>query len=51
MDPKRAANWLFLGQTTGLGLNSRSKRPTRTKKEVLGYPLHRRFRQLLGATA
>ena len=43
----RAANWIFLGRTTGRG-NSPSKRPNRPIKEVLGYPLHKRFRELLG---
>ena len=45
----RAANWLFLGLTTGRGKDAQSKRPNRPKKEVLGYPLTRRFRQLLCA--
>jgi hypothetical protein len=44
----RAANWSFLGLTAGLGKDSRSKRPNRSLKEVLGYPLRKDFRQLLG---
>lgn len=44
----RAANWLVLGRTTGRGKDDRSHRPNRSIKEVLGYPLSRRFRQLLG---
>jgi len=47
----RAANWLFLGLTTGRGKNARSKKPNRPRKEVLGLPLNRRFRQLLSALA
>ncbi len=43
----RAANWVLLGRTTGRGKDSTSKRPNRSIKEVLGYPLTRRFRQLL----
>lgn len=43
----RAANWVVLGRTTGRGKDSTSKRPNRSIKEVLGYPLTRRFRQLL----
>lgn len=43
----RAANWKLLGLTTGRGKASNSKRPNRPIKEVLGYPLHRNFRQLL----
>jgi hypothetical protein len=44
----RAANWVYLGLTTGRGKDSVSKRPNRSIKEVLGYPLHKRFRELLG---
>jgi uncharacterized protein DUF4338 len=43
----RAANWRSLGMTTGRGKASTSKRPNRTFKEVLGYPLTPRFRELL----
>lgn len=43
----RAANWVLLGRTTGRGKDSTSKRPNRSIKEVLGYPLTRRFRQFL----
>ncbi len=44
----RAANWLHLGYTTGRGKGSPTKRPTRSKKDVFGLPLTRRFRELLG---
>jgi len=43
----RAANWVLLGRTTGRGKNDQTNRPNRSIKEVLGYPLERRFRQLL----
>ena len=43
----RAANWRSLGMTTGRGKASTSKRPNRSFKEVLGYPLTPRFRELL----
>ncbi len=43
----RAANWVVLGRTTGRGKDSTSKRPNRSIKEVLGYPVWKRFRQLL----
>jgi hypothetical protein len=43
----RAANWKLLGLTTGRGKDSTSKRPNRSLKEVLGYPLTPDFRELL----
>ena len=43
----RAANWIFLGKTTGRGKQSNSYVPNRSIKEVLGYPLTKRFRELL----
>jgi len=43
----RAANWVALGLTTGRGKNDQTHRPNRSIKMVLGYPLTRRFRQLL----
>ena len=54
VDPQRfagtcylAANWVVLGRTTGRGKDSTSKRPNRSIKEVLGYPVWKRFRELL----
>ena len=44
----RAANWHFLGLTTGRGKDDQTMKPNRPKKEVLGYPLTRRFREILG---
>lgn len=46
----RAANWVVLGRTTGRGKDDHTNRPNRSVKEVLGYPLTRRFRQLLQGT-
>lgn len=43
----RAANWVVLGRTTGRGKNDHTNRPNRSLKEVLGYPLTPRFRELL----
>ncbi len=40
----RAANWQYLGLTTGLGKDSRDNVPNRSLKEVLGYPLTKDFR-------
>jgi hypothetical protein len=48
----RAANWKFLGRTTGRGKNDHTYKPNRPIKEVLGLPLTPRFRELLqGAEA
>ena len=43
----RAANWIVLGETTGRGKDDHTNRPNRSIKEVLGYPLTPRFRELL----
>jgi len=44
-----AANWTRLGQTTGRSRNDREHRLEVPVKNVFCYPLHRRFRELLGA--
>jgi hypothetical protein len=43
----RAANWIFLGHTTGRGKNDQTHRANRPLKEVLGYPLAHDFRKRL----
>ena len=43
----RAANWVHLGRTTGRGKDDQTHRPNRSIKDVLGYPLCPRFRELL----
>jgi len=43
----RAANWVVLGRTTGRGKDDQTRRPNRSIKDVLGYPLRRDFRRLL----
>ena len=43
----RAANWQWLGSTTGRGHNARTKKRTQPVKELFGLPLTARFRQLL----
>jgi len=43
-----AANWTKLGRTAGRGNNAPTKRPRVPVKEILGLPLSRRFRSLLG---
>jgi hypothetical protein len=47
----RAANWVLLGNTTGRGKQSNSHVPNRSIKQILGYPLTKRFRELLGRVA
>ncbi len=42
----RAANWVLLGRTTGRGKDDQTHRPNRSIKEVLGYLLTARFREL-----
>lgn len=44
-----AANWIALGLTTGIGHNAKVMKATQPKKEILGYPLRKDFRELLGA--
>lgn len=44
----RAANWILVGRTTGRGKDDLTHQPNRPVKEVWVYPVHRRFRQLLG---
>jgi hypothetical protein len=54
VDPERfrgtcyvAANWKLLGDTTGRGKDDQTNRPNRSIKQLLGYPLTPRFRELL----
>lgn len=43
----RAANWVYLGKTTGRGKNAQSHKPNRSMKAVWGYPLSKDFRNHL----
>ena len=43
----RAANWVYLGRTTGRGKDDHTNRPNRTLKDVYGLALHPRFGELL----
>jgi uncharacterized protein DUF4338 len=45
----RAANWTYLGMTTGRGKDDLTKRPNRSLKQVFGYALRKDFRRRLGA--
>ena len=43
----KAANWLYLGDTTGRGKDDKTNRPNRSIKAVYGYPLVKDFREKL----
>ncbi len=43
----KAANWKYLGLTTGRGKNDTTKKPNRSLKYVFGYPLARDFKKAL----
>lgn len=43
----KAANWIFLGETTGRGKNDQTNKPNRSIKAVWGYPLSKNFREVL----
>ena len=46
----KAANWIYLGKTTGRGKNDHTKKPNRSLKAVYGYPLIKEFRKKLGVS-
>ena len=43
----RAANWVYLGMTTGRGKDDQTRKPNRSLKEVWGYPVVQDFQQRL----
>jgi hypothetical protein len=43
----QAANWIYLGKTTGRGRLDQTHRQNRSLKDVYGYPLHKNFRGYL----
>jgi len=43
----KAANWIYLGQTTGRGKDDLTHKVNRSLKLVFGYPLRRDFREVL----
>ncbi len=43
----KAANWIYLGNTTGRGKNDQTNRVNRSIKAVWGYPLSMDFREVL----
>ena len=46
----RAANWQYLGLTTGRGKDDQTWKQNRSLKEVLGYPVCKDFREKLCGT-
>ena len=47
----KAANWVYLGDTTGRGKNDQTNKANRSIKAVWGYPLSKHFRTLLSSEA
>jgi hypothetical protein len=47
----RAANWIYLGLTTGRGKDDQTNRPNRSLKQLWVYPLRADFRRHLSAQA
>jgi hypothetical protein len=47
----QAANWIYVGDTTGRGKNDHTNKPNRSIKAVLGYPLTKDFRKRLTGRA
>ena len=43
----KAANWKCLGQTTGRGIKDKNRIVSLSRKDVLGYPLTKDFREKL----
>lgn len=43
----KAANWIYLGKTTGRGKADNTGKPNRSIKDVYGYPLRKDFRRVL----
>ncbi len=44
----KAANWIYLGQTTGRGKDDQTHKANRSLKAVWGYPLRREVQKVLG---
>ena len=47
----KAANWIYLGDTTGRGKNDHTNKANRSIKAVWGYPLNKHFRTMLSTEA
>lgn len=46
----KAANWIYLGKTTGRGKDDQTHKPNRSIKAVWGYPLSKNFRFLMSGS-
>jgi len=47
----KASNWTYIGDTKGLGKDSKTKKPNRSIKAIYGYPLTKDFRKILGGSS
>ena len=47
----QAANWIYLGKTTGRGKDDQTGKPNRSFKAVYGYPLVKDFREKLAGVS
>jgi hypothetical protein len=43
----KAANWRFIGLTTGRGKDDQTHKPNRSLKKIFGYPLVKDYRKAL----
>jgi hypothetical protein len=43
----KAANWSYIGKTTGRGKNDQTNRQNRSIKSIWFYPLHKKFKKIL----
>ncbi|MDP7560600.1 MAG: DUF4338 domain-containing protein, partial [Planctomycetota bacterium] len=43
----QAANWIYMGLTTGRGKDDHTNKPNRSIKAIWGYPLSKDFRRHL----
>jgi hypothetical protein len=44
----KAANWIYVGETTGKGRDSNKDTPALPIKDIYLYPLHRKYKRILG---
>ncbi len=46
----KASNWIYVGDTKGLGKDATNKKQNRSIKAVFGYPLSKNFRELMSGS-